>query len=92
MAGFDQQAFSSDRKTHDAAIRNLEIIGEASRNLPPHLISSAPEIEWRKIIGLRNILIHEYSGVSLPIVWDVVQTKLDPLARVCRTLLGSEDP
>jgi uncharacterized protein with HEPN domain len=84
--------FTSDRKTRDAVIRNLEIIGEASRNLPTHLTASAPGIEWRKIIGLRNIPIHEYSGVSLPIVWDIVQTKLDPLEDVCRRLLGSTDP
>jgi uncharacterized protein with HEPN domain len=57
----------------DAVIRNLEIIGEAAGNLPAEAKEIAREVDWRKITGLRNILIHEYFGINLPIVWDVVQ-------------------
>jgi len=71
--------FTRDRKTQDAVVRNLEIIGEAAGRLPEDKKHAASEIEWRKIVGLRNMLIHEYFGISLPVVWDVVQNKLDAL-------------
>jgi len=87
VQGMDAEAFSSDRKTQDAVIRNLEVIGEASRNLADELKAQANEIEWSKIIGFRNILAHEYFGVSVPIVWDIVQNKLDPLRDACTKLL-----
>lgn len=87
-AGMDYTAFSKDTKTQDAVIRNLEIIGEAARRLQGPVRAVSPDIEWRKIVGLRNILIHEYFGVSLPLVWDVIQSKLDPLESSCRVLLN----
>jgi uncharacterized protein with HEPN domain len=83
----DYNAFEADRKTQDAVIRNLEIIGEAARNVPDEVRDKAAEIEWYKIIALRNILIHEYFGVNLKIVWDVIQNKLDALENTCRKLL-----
>ena len=88
VEGMDDDAFISDRKTQDAVIRNLEIIGEASRNLSDELKAQSNEIEWTKIIGFRNILAHEYFGVSIPIVWDIVQNKLGPLREVCTKLLN----
>ncbi len=81
--GFDFAAFANDTKTQDAVIRNLEIIGEAVTCLPEHVKARYPEIEWRKIIGLRNILAHEYFGVSLPVIWDVVEHKLSALTTAC---------
>jgi uncharacterized protein with HEPN domain len=68
-------------------VRNLEIIGEAAGQLPESIRSEASEIEWRKIVGIRNILIHEYFGVSLPVVWDIVCNKLDDLEAACQKLL-----
>jgi uncharacterized protein with HEPN domain len=82
-----EEAFTKDRKPQDAVIRNLEIIGEAAGKLPEQIQKAAPEIDWRKITGLRNILIHEYFGINSPIVWDIVQNKLGPLETVCRKLL-----
>jgi len=84
----DYKSFSSDLKTQDAVIRNLEIIGEAARHLPPEMTSKAPGIEWPKMMGLRNILTHEYFGVNLAIIWDVVEHKLDSLSQACRDSLG----
>ena len=83
----DYKAFEADRKTQDAVIRNLEIIGEAARTIPDEVRDKAAEIEWYKIIALRNILIHEYFGVNLKIVWDVIQNKLDAVESTCRRLL-----
>jgi len=87
VQGVAENDFGSDRKTQDAVIRNLEIIGEAARNLSDTLKAEAKEIEWYKITGLRNILAHEYFGVSIPIVWDIVQNKLNPLEQACMKLL-----
>ncbi|MBN2376695.1 MAG: DUF86 domain-containing protein [Sedimentisphaerales bacterium] len=87
ISDMSYEAFLADRKTQDAVIRNLEIIGEAARNLPDELKVKGPEIEWHKIVALRNILIHEYFGVNLNIVWDVIQNKLNAVESTCRKLL-----
>ena len=91
VQGIDAGVFSSDKKTQDAVIRNLEVIGEAASNLPDNIKIEAEEIEWRKIIGLRNILAHEYFGVSIPIVWDIIQNKLNSLKKTCVKLLGTSE-
>jgi len=70
--------FSHDRKTQDAVFRNLEIIGEAVKNLPDITKQDYP-YEWRAIAGLRDVLIHQYSGVSIPLIWDIVTTELPGL-------------
>jgi uncharacterized protein with HEPN domain len=87
--GMTFESFASDRKTIDAVVRNLEIIGEASRNLPEEIKDKGCEIEWRKIIGLRNLLIHEYFGISKPVVWDIVQNKLELIEKFCSNLLST---
>jgi uncharacterized protein with HEPN domain len=87
LADQNEEAFTKDRKTQDAVIRNLAIIGKAAGNLSEQIQKGELEIDWRKVKGLRNILIHEYFGINLPIVWDVVQNKLGPLETVCRRLL-----
>jgi len=79
------EGFAGDRKTQDAVVRNLEIIGEAAARLPEELKEKSSRIEWRKIVGLRNILAHEYFGVSVPVIWDVVVNKLGPLEEACRS-------
>jgi uncharacterized protein with HEPN domain len=67
-----EAAFFQDTKTQDAVIRNLEIIGEASRNLSEGFRSAHPEIPWRKIADMRNKLIHEYFGVNLTMIWEII--------------------
>ena len=91
----DFDAFKADIKTQDAVVRNLEIIGEASGRLPEAVRQAAVEIEWRKVVGIRNILAHGYFGISLPIIWDVVQNKLEELSDACSRLVsesGDKDP
>lgn len=78
--------FEIDRKTQDAVIKNLQVIGEAARHLPDSVCICAPEIDWRKIIGMRNILIHEYFGINTAIVWDIVTNKLEFLQISCLRL------
>ena len=85
----DFEQFQSDQKTIDAVVCNLEVIGEAARNLPDGSKVLAPSIEWRKIIAMRNILAHEYFGINTTIVWDIVQNKLGPLQEFCRKTLDT---
>lgn len=87
VSGMDYSKFSQDKKTQDAVVRNLEVIGEAAKRLPDFIIESTSEMEWRKIIGLRNILTHEYFGISLPIIWDIVKNKLDALEQTCNKII-----
>ena len=76
-----RRAFLSDTMVQDAVIRNLEVIGEAVRNLPLELRRQHPTIPWRSITALRNVLIHEYFGVDIDIVWRVVERRLPTLKR-----------
>lgn len=79
--GFSKKRFLSDEKTVDAVIRNLEIIGEAIKKIPDHIRSQHPEVEWRKISGLRDILVHEYFGIDTEIIWDIVRNKIPELEK-----------
>jgi uncharacterized protein with HEPN domain len=87
-AGMDRGQFEADEKTVDAVVRNLEIIGEAVKQIPEDVRQTHPQIPWRKISGLRDLLIHQYFGVNLEIVWDIIQTKLDDLEHAICNLLG----
>lgn len=61
-------------------VRNLEIIGEAANRLPDEFCTQHTEIEWRKIIGLRHRIVHDYFGVDLALVWEIVTTSVPALA------------
>jgi len=67
------EEFKKNTLLQDAVVRNLEIIGEASKNIPMTIREQYSEIEWKKITGLRDILIHAYFGIDLDIIWDVVK-------------------
>ena len=75
----DQQSFASDNRTVDAVVRNLEIIGEAATRIPEEFKAGHPEVPWRRIVGLRNRIVHEYFGVDIGIVWSVVSHDLPQL-------------
>lgn len=64
----------------DAVVRNLEIIGEGAKRVPETRPQRMPDIEWKRIAGLRDILIHNYFGVDVDIIWEIVTTKMPLLA------------
>lgn len=68
----------------DAIERNLQIIGEAANHLPPSVTEAHPEIAWPQIRGFRNILVHQYFGVDLSVIRDVIDTHLEQLATALR--------
>ncbi len=70
------EAFIADIKTQDAVIRNLEIIGEATKNLSPELRAKHPAVPWKGMAGVRDRLIHHYFGVNLDIVWQIITVEL----------------
>jgi uncharacterized protein with HEPN domain len=74
-----QKAFFSDGKTQDAVIRNIEIIGQAVKGISEDTRALEPAVPWRQIAGMRDKLIHEYFGVDLALVWDVVERELPVL-------------
>lgn len=81
-------AFQSDHKTQDAVIRNLEIIGQIVWDLDPEtLAAQRPEVPWARIAGARNILAHQYLGVDLALVWNIVDRDLDALEAAVMALL-----
>ncbi|OHB90634.1 MAG: hypothetical protein A3D13_00825 [Planctomycetes bacterium RIFCSPHIGHO2_02_FULL_40_12] len=86
------EEFCNDRKTSSAVIREFEIIGEAIGKLPDELKQKRPDVEWQDIKDFRNLLIHEYFGVDMEIVWKVIQEDLPVLMNAVKEILqiGSE--
>ncbi len=71
--------FSDNQLLQDGVIRRLEIIGEAVKKIDPALKAKYPDVKWREIAGMRDVLIHDYFGVNVKRVWKVVESELDSL-------------
>lgn len=74
-----RDVFMADVKTQDAVLRNMEVIGEAVKQLSDQLRAANPDIPWKRIAGMRDRLIHDYMGVNLELVWETVTQKLPEL-------------
>ena len=83
-------AFSKDQKSVDAVVRNLEIIGEAASRLPDELKEKYSEIEWYKVVGLRHRIVHEYFGIDLEIIWQILQKDLPELKQKIMQIISEE--
>ena len=84
--GLSYQKFLKDVKTQDAVVRNLEIIGEAAKNISSDFKRKNKNIEWKNIAGMRDKLIHEYFGVNWEIVWNVIKEKIPQLKNQIRNI------
>lgn len=88
-----RDAFHADPMVQDAVLRNLEVIGEAVKQLSDEVRAQAPDVPWRQIAGMRDKLIHDYLGVDLELVWDTVENELQRLSeavdRLSAKLSGS---
>jgi len=89
-ADLSYEQFLADTKTQDAVIRALEILGEATKKLSPALRESHPEIPWKNMAGLRDKLIHDYFGVNIDIVWQIVRDQLPVLTEQIAAALEDE--
>ncbi len=78
-AGLSREEFESRRIVYDATLRNLELLGEAARHVPEEARKRAPDIPWRRIVGVRNVLIHGYLGIDNDVVWDIFRNEVGKL-------------
>ena len=92
--GLTKDQFVDSQQTQDAIIRRVEIIGEAVKNLPNDFRKQHPDVSWKQATGMRDMMIHEYFGVDLNIVWKTINKDLPPfkeqVAKIIKELGGQE--
>jgi len=89
--GYDKKAFFADRKTQDAVFKRIENMGEATKRLPKDFRDQFSGIPWKKIAGMRDILIHEYFGINVEKVWIVVSEEIPILKEKITKILAEEN-
>ncbi len=87
----DFESFLSDDKTIDAVVRNFEIIGEAANKMDPDFMERNPEIEWNRIRGFRNRIVHDYFGIDYEIVWTIIESYLNELIDWLETIIDESN-
>lgn len=85
--GFDYDQFISDEKTVSAVVQKLEVIGEASKNIPDEIKQKAPDITWKEMAGMRDRLIHAYFGIDYKLVWETIKVFINELSNTIEELL-----
>lgn len=83
------EEFINDQKTIDAVIRNFEIIGEATKNVPREIKLKFPQLPWKKMAGMRDRIVHEYFGVDLEIIWETIKEDLSQIKPLIKKILES---
>jgi uncharacterized protein with HEPN domain len=87
VQGVTEAAFWNDRKTQSAVIREFLIIGEATKQLSQEFRNAHPELPWRRIAGMRDVLVHDYRGTELPSVWASAMISIPELLSILQPLL-----
>lgn len=86
-----KEAFFADKLIQDAVLRNFEVIGEASKRLPPEIRTRYSQIPWRSIAAFRDVLIHAYDRVDLKEVWRIIENEIAPLKQAIKFILPPLD-
>ena len=87
VEGVADEVLVKDSMRFDAVVRNIELIGEAARQVPESIREAMPQVPWREMIGMRNILVHGYFGIDPDVVCNVAQTKVELLADAVKKYL-----
>lgn len=88
---FTESQFLKNMQLQDAVMRRLEIIGEAVKNLPTDLKNKYPKVPWKKIAGTRDILIHEYFGTDIGLIWKVIKKELSQLKKETEKMIKDHE-
>ena len=89
--GMTFETFSSDSRTLAAVMHYVTVLGEAARSLPPAIVAKHPEIPFRQMLGIRNVIVHIYFGVRKDILWQTIRDDLPPLVPLLKALLEEPD-
>lgn len=87
ITDIDRKTFKNDIKTQDAVLRRIQVIGESAKQLSEKTRRETPEIPWRKMIGMRNILVHDYLGIDMDTVWDTATVDLEEIKIALQIML-----
>lgn len=91
ICGLSRDEFMQDRKTIDAVVRNLEVVGEATKGLSMGLRDRRPEVPWKSLAGVRDKLIHHYFGLNYDIIWTIAAEQFPPLLPLIRAIVEEAD-
>ncbi len=91
VAGLTSHEFMEDKRTQDAVGRNLEVMGEATKNLSKRLRDAHPNVPWKDMAGVRDKVIHHYFGINLEIVWEIAKGESPELLRQIGAIHGEQE-
>jgi uncharacterized protein with HEPN domain len=92
VSGVDKKEFMNSSFIQDAVIRNLQVMAESSQRLSDRIKQTQTEIDWYKIAGLRNVLVHDYLGIDMETVWNIVENEIPALKKAVHSTMNQNTP